>query len=100
FYQFVLPALRRLAGERDWAPLLQRARLRQPLRKRPGRSEFVRGILETDEQGEPWVRTTGAQGSGILRSMSEGNCFILLDAAQGDLAEGDSVTVQPFAGFM
>ncbi len=101
FYQFVLPALHRLAGETDWQPLRMRARLREPLRKRPGRSEFVRGILEqSGDNTQPWVTTTGAQGSGILRSMSTGNCFILLDEEQGSLEAGEEVTVQPFAGFV
>ncbi|RMG37881.1 MAG: bifunctional molybdopterin-guanine dinucleotide biosynthesis adaptor protein MobB/molybdopterin molybdotransferase MoeA [Gammaproteobacteria bacterium] len=100
FYQFVLPALHRLAGETEWQPLRMRARLREPLRTRPGRSEFVRGILEQGADGEIWVSTTGAQGSGILRSMSTGNCFILLDEEQGPLEAGAEVTVQPFAGLI
>lgn len=100
FYQFVLPVLHRFAGETNWRPLTQQARLREPLRKRPGRSEFVRGTLTQDADGTTWVSSTGAQGSGILRSMSIGNCFILLDEETGNLAEGELVSVQPFAAFM
>jgi molybdopterin molybdotransferase len=100
FYQFVLPVLHRFAGETDWQPLTQQARLREPLRKRLGRSEFVRGILSRDADGGTWVSSTGAQGSGILRSMSVGNCFIILDEETGSLAEGEPVLVQPFAAFM
>ncbi len=100
FYQFVLPALHQLAGERDWRPLVVPATLTEPLRKKPGRAEFVRGVLETGPDGRLTVRSTGAQGSGILRSMSEGNCFLLLDAEQGDLAPGARVAVQPFAALL
>jgi len=100
FYQFVLPTLHQFAGETDWRPLTLQARLREPLRKRPGRSEFVRGVLAQDPDGTTWVSSTGAQGSGILRSMSVGNCFMLLDEETGDLAAGELVPVQPFAAFM
>ena len=100
FYQFVLPALRHLAGETDWRPLILSARLETPLRKRPGRAEFARGILSTSDDGQLQVRSTGAQGSGILRSMSEGNCFILLNEKQGNLDAGDTVQVQPFAALV
>ena len=100
FYQFVLPALHRLAGDTHWQPLVLPATLTEPLRKRPGRAEFARGILATGPDGTLQVRSTGAQGSGILSSMSHGNCFILLDEEQGSLDAGATVRVQPFAGFV
>ena len=100
FYQFVVPVLRHLAGERDHRPLHLRARLGERIRKRPGRTEFLRGVLSFDEGGEAVVRRTGAQGSGILRSMSLANCFILLDEKQGTLDEGAMVPVQPFEGLI
>jgi len=73
-----------------------RARAVSPLRKRPGRFEFQRGILEQSAPGEFMVRSAGAQGSGILRSMSEANCFILLDADRTRVDPGEEVEVQPF----
>ncbi len=104
FYQFVQPALERLAGldtaaSRNGTSTL-RAPVTQALRKRPGRTEFVRGILEVDGAGQWQVRPSGPQGSGILRSMSEANCFIVLAHDAGSVESGDLVDVQPFAGLV
>jgi len=94
FYQFVAPALRRLAGEAPRAPLSLRAVTLETLKKRPGRMDFQRGILESDETGRLTVRSTGNQGSHVLSSMSRANCFIVLDQEQGDVPAGTEVTVQ------
>ncbi|MFZ0469274.1 MAG: bifunctional molybdopterin-guanine dinucleotide biosynthesis adaptor protein MobB/molybdopterin molybdotransferase MoeA [Thiogranum sp.] len=96
FYQFVQPALRRMAGETEvtlpqfTVPCLSR------LKKRAGRSEFQRGILSRDEQGQWVVRKTGVQGSGVLSSMSSANCFIVLPPQSMEIEPGDSVLVEPF----
>ncbi|MGW8247824.1 MAG: molybdopterin molybdotransferase MoeA [Acidiferrobacterales bacterium] len=101
FYQFVAPALRKLMGENNIqaAPFI-RVPCMTPLRKRPGRTEYQRAMLETSENGELVVRTTGSQGSGILHSMSRANCFVVLDRDSGDIDAGTSVNVQPFFGIM
>jgi molybdopterin molybdotransferase len=98
FYQFVRGALLKLAGANPVpaVPLLP-VECVSKLKKNPGRTEFQRGVLY-EEDGRWRVRATGAQGSGILRSMAEANCFIVLDHARGDVAPGDTVTVQPFDG--
>jgi molybdopterin molybdotransferase len=98
FYQFVRDALLHLAGRTDdyTIPLLK-VPAAQPLRKVPGRTEYQRGILFRDE-GEWKVRTTGQQGSGVLRSMSEANCFIVLEHARGKVEAGEQVSVQLFDG--
>lgn len=70
------------------------------LRKKPGRTEYQRGILRTDAQGMQSVRITGSQGSGILSSMSEANCMVILDHDQGDVKAGDLVQVIPFHGLL
>jgi molybdopterin molybdotransferase len=69
------------------------------LRKIPGRTEYQRGILFR-ENGEWKVRSTGQQGSGVLRSMAEANCFIVLEHERGAIAAGDPVSVQPFDGLV
>ncbi len=100
FYMLVQPALRKMAGETDIQPLKLRARCVSALRKRPGRAEFQRGILSVGDDGAAAVESTGAQGSGILSSMSRANCFIFLPDEAGDIAAGGEVTVLPFAGLM
>jgi len=100
FYQFVLPALRQMESGRPWRPLVLEAVSRDELRKRPGRYEFLRGILHQNEDGSLEVESVGQQGSGILTSMSRGDCFILLDEEQGNVAAGQKVKVQPFAALV
>ena len=97
YFQFVRPALLKMTGETD-PPIVftLRARASSPLKKRPGRFEFQRGILEQTAPGEFIVHSAGAQGSGILRSMSEANCFILLDPDRTGVEAGEEVEVQPF----
>jgi molybdopterin molybdotransferase len=97
FYQFVQPALRRLMGEAAVAPVQVAALCTESIRKRPGRTEFLRGVLTA---GDPMPRVVrvGGQGSGILSSMSRANCFIVLPHERGNVAEGDIVPVQPFEG--
>jgi molybdopterin molybdotransferase len=101
FYQFVREALCILQGQRNVAPVPAfRATLASPIRKAPGRTEFQRGVLAPDAAGAWTVRTTGDQGSGILSSMSQANCFIVLPADCGNVAAGESVEVQPLAGLV
>ncbi len=98
FYQFVQPALLRMMGLDDVLPRYLQLRTTTPLTKRAGRLEYQRGIIGTDENGEMVVSSTGAQGSGILRSMGEANCFIELPLETERVKEGELVKVQPFAG--
>ena len=44
------------------------------------------------------MRVTGEQGSGILRSMAEANCFIILPTEQGNVTPGTPVEVQVMEG--
>ena len=101
FYEFVRDALLILQGRRDADPLPSfAAKLSAPIRKMPGRTEFQRGILAPDGAGGWTVRTTGDQGSGILSSMSQANCFIILPAECGNVDAGAAVDVQPFEGLL
>jgi molybdopterin molybdotransferase len=101
FYQFVRDALLILQGQGEVAPLpMFKVPLSAPIRKVPGRTEFQRGVLTPDGTGGFTVRTTGDQGSGILSSMSQANCFIVLDSATGDVAAGTPVDVQLLEGLI
>jgi molybdopterin molybdotransferase len=97
FFVFVRQALRKMTGATAAGDVLTlHARTTSPLRKRPGRYEFQRGVLEQAGPGEFTVRSAGAQGSGILRSMSEANCFIMLEPDRTGVDTGEVVEVQPF----
>lgn len=98
FYQFVRDALLHLSGRTDdYAIPLLRATAADNIRKVPGRTEYQRGILFRD--GSDWkVRTTGQQGSGVLRSMAEANCFIVLEHGRAGVKAGEEVQVQLMEG--
>ncbi|HVS27465.1 MAG TPA: gephyrin-like molybdotransferase Glp [Burkholderiales bacterium] len=101
FYQFVREALLILMGRKDdYAIPTLKATCVSALKKAPGRTEFQRGILSRDTNGTWSVRVTGEQGSGILRSMSEANCFIILPESQGNVAPGTLVEVQVLNGLV
>ena len=100
FYQFVQSALLQLNGATQLRPPLTQAIASAAIRKKPGRTEYQRGILEIGPDGKTQVRVTGSQGAGILRSMSEANCFIVLGHEQGNIAAGDLVNVVLFEGLL
>ena len=100
FYQFVRSALLQLNGASQTEPQLTQAIAQAPIRKKPGRTEFQRAILARGSDGKPMVRLTGSQGAGILRSMSEANCFVILHHDQGNIAAGDWVDVALFDGLL
>ncbi|EGR0773878.1 bifunctional molybdopterin-guanine dinucleotide biosynthesis adaptor protein MobB/molybdopterin molybdotransferase MoeA [Vibrio cholerae] len=98
FINFVEPALRKMQGEQGWQPLKVNAIALEDLRSRQGRTEFSRGVYAFNTQGQLTVRTTGKQGSGILRSMSEANCLIEIAPAIDTVKVGESVTIIPLQG--
>jgi molybdopterin molybdotransferase len=96
FLQVVRPALAVMSGAPYTPPLRFRARAAFRLHKKPGRMEFQRGILTCHEGADPSVDITGRQGSGILRSVSQANCFIVLGLDSGSVEQGEWVQVEPF----
>jgi len=98
FLAFVRPALLRLMGGAASEPVLLQARSGEALRKKPGRTEYQRGIVTRTPEGTLSVRTTGNQGSGVLSSMVEANGLIVLHHGQGNVAVGDTVDVMMFDG--
>jgi molybdopterin molybdotransferase len=99
FYQFVRDALLFMSGMTNTEIPMLSAVSSQAIRKVPGRTEYQRGIVY--REGDTWkVRTTGQQGSGVLRSMSEANCFIVIEHARGSVQAGEAVQVQLFEGLM
>lgn len=100
FYFFAREALLHMMGaEVPPLPLLQ-VTSQSDIRKKPGRAEYQRGILSRNKDGRQEVRITGSQGSGILRSMSEANCMVVLRHDQGSVKAGDLVDVLLFEGLV
>lgn len=99
FYQFVREAIITLMGATYQPPPLFRVACTEPIKKATGRTEFQRGIL-FDADGIWKVKPTGAQGSAILSSMSQANCFIILDESTGNLEAGATVHVQLLDGLI
>jgi molybdopterin molybdotransferase len=94
---FVRPALLRMMGA-DPAkycstPLYLQAKCTEPLRKKPGRTEYQRGTVSRAPDGSLQVKTTGNQGSGVLSSMVQANGLLVLHHQQGNVAVGDVVDV-------
>lgn len=100
FYAFVRGALLQMAGVQGLPPVLLKARCQTPLRKKPGRTEYQRGIVTQGSDGQWEVRITGAQGSGILSSMSAANGLVILPHESGSVNTGDWVDVWPFEGLI
>lgn len=98
FLAFVRPALLQMMGARPEPEVLLKARSQEAIRKRPGRTEYQRGRVTTAPDGSLHARTTGSQGSGVLRSMAEANGLIVLHHGQGNVAVGDEVDVMMFEG--
>lgn len=98
FLAFVRPALLRMMGARATQPVLLQARSLEAMRKKPGRTEYQRGIVTRSADGGLEVRTTGNQGSGVLSSMVQANGLVVLHHAQGSVAAGEPVDVLMFEG--
>jgi molybdopterin molybdotransferase len=101
FYQFVRDALLCLQGQATVVPLpTLKVTCTSAIKKAPGRTEFQRGVLSRAADGQWTVRTTGEQGSGILSSMSQADCFIVLPTEVGNLPAGAVVDVQLLEGLV
>ena len=100
FYQLVQPALKYLKGELNYLPPpIINVKSDALIKKKPGRLEFQRGILSQNKDGLS-VKPTNLQGSAILSSMTQANCFIILDLESGPIKKGDKVKVQLMNGLI
>jgi len=100
FYFLVRDALLKMMGATAQPLPWVRARSLEPMRKRPGRTEYQRAQLTPGTDGRMEVRTMGNQGSGVLRSMSEANCVVVLHHDQGSVEAGDEVDCVAFDGLL
>jgi molybdopterin molybdotransferase len=100
FLAFVRPALLQMMGAQVEAPLPLKARSAEAIRKKPGRTEYQRAIVQTAPDGSLQVKTTGQQGSGVLSSMVVANGLLVLHHDQGNVAVGEEVDVLMFDGLI
>ena len=98
FLAFVRPALLRMMGCQPQPQPFLKAISDEAIRKKPGRTEYQRGIVTTAPDGSVHVRITGNQGSGVLSSMTQANGLIVLHHQQGNVGRGEAVDVMMFDG--
>jgi molybdopterin molybdotransferase len=98
FLAFVRPALLQMMGVQKRDTPLLKARSLEAIRKKPGRTEYQRAIVESDRNGVLQVRITGQQGSGVLSSMAVANGLLVLHHDQGNVNVGEEVDVLMFDG--
>ncbi len=98
FLQFVEPAIRKLQGNKNWSPQELGAIASERIRSRLGRTEYTRGVYTLDANGRVNVRSTGTQGAGVLRSMSQANCLIEVAPEQASVDIGELVKIIPLSG--
>ena len=100
FYFFAREALLRMMGASPEPLPFVRAVSQTAFRKRPGRTEYQRARLVHQPDGTMAVHSVGSQGSGVLRSMSEANCIVVLHHDQQSVAVGDAVDCIAFEGLV
>ncbi|MFD2164909.1 gephyrin-like molybdotransferase Glp [Thalassotalea euphylliae] len=100
FYQLVLPNLYAMLGTSMPPRVKLNAIAGDILRKSPGRTDFQRGVYGIDESGQLVVKSTGAQGSGILTSIAKANCFVILEKERGRVEVGEQVTIELFDQYL
>jgi molybdopterin molybdotransferase len=96
FEQLVTPVLKKLSGQTYTPAPYFVAKATCIIKKRSGRTDYQRGIFYRDEQGELWVKPNGKQGSGIMSSIANANCYIVLEQDAEDVQQGEAVSIQLF----
>ena len=96
FQLFVIPAINKLLSRKREKIVLIKAKSKNKLKKKLGRTEYKRAIISMVDD-EIYVETTGLQGSNIMMSMLKANCYIRLSADVSEVKKGDTVEVMPFS---
>ena len=99
-YQLAVPAMATLSGIKPQAAIRFNATAKQAFRKSAGRTDFQRATYSVDENGLLIVESTGSQGSGVFSSMSQSNCFVVLEQERGNVQAGEVVTIEPYSALM
>ncbi|PKF63655.1 molybdopterin molybdotransferase [Psychromonas sp. psych-6C06] len=99
-YQLAVPTMATMAGFNAKPAIRFNALTTDKLRKAAGRTDFQRAVYSVNKNGQLVVSTTGSQGSGVFSSMSQSNCFIVLEQERGDVEIGETVTIEPYNALM
>jgi molybdopterin molybdotransferase len=99
-YQLAVPAMAIMAGLNAKPAIRFNAITTDKLRKAPGRTDFQRAVYSVNSEGQLIVSSTGSQGSGVFSSMSQSNCFIVLEQDRGNVEIGETVSIEPYSAMM
>lgn len=99
-YQLAVPAMATLSGLNPQPAIRFSAIAQQKFKKSPGRTDFQRANYSVNDNGKLVVQSTGHQSSGIFSSMSQSNCFIVLEQDRGDVTAGETVIIEPYNALM
>ncbi|PKH02861.1 molybdopterin molybdotransferase [Psychromonas sp. MB-3u-54] len=99
-YQLAVPAMATLSGLNPQPAIRFSAIAQEKFKKSPGRTDFQRAVYSVNDNGQLVVQSTGHQGSGVFSSMSQSNCFIVLEQDRGDVSAGETVIIEPFNALM
>ncbi len=92
FEVFVRPALRKMTGSPHPVKPPVKATLAEPVEKKPGKTQFLRVMIESGEEGYV-ARTAGDQNTGILRTLVLADGIAVLPRERTTFAAGEKVDV-------
>ena len=93
FEQFVRPSLLKMQGHKKIFRQTAKAVCDQEVQKSAGFKHFIRAVVKK-EKDQYIASTTGAQGSGILKSMVIANALIVMGENETRIKKGSQVTIQ------
>jgi molybdopterin molybdotransferase len=93
FEIFVKPAILKMLGQKEDERKEVGAVLKEDIKKKPGFRYFLRANTHW-QQDRYLTKTTGPQGSGILKSMALANSLIILPEDKEFVKKGERVTVR------
>jgi molybdopterin molybdotransferase len=95
FEVFVRPAIRKLLGKRTVHRQSVQATALEPMESPAGKTQYRRGLLQREPDGQYSVSLVGAHGSHLIAAMAASNCLIVIDADVTSVPAGTTVSVLP-----
>ncbi|HEY4715899.1 MAG TPA: gephyrin-like molybdotransferase Glp [bacterium] len=95
FEIFVRPAILKMLGMKNRIKRTLHGTMGADFKNKPGRTHFVRAYFSYSENGEITVSPCGVQGSGIISSLAEANCLIMITPEKSDVKKGEMVEIIP-----